>query len=113
MGTKNVRYIVMVKPIHKVYGVPIPGVGRLNNMYKNVPKEDVETLYFVERKIVCGGSDCDKILHPLDLEPWCVFEVCYSIEECKKSVKKALDFYGEDYVKVFTDIPFDLEVQFS
>ena len=112
MGDRNVRYVVMTKPVHSVYGLPVPGYKRLSYIPDGLKKEDIETIYGLRIVQTCGGGGCNQELYPVKIEPWVVFETCYSIDEVKRAYKRALSAVGADFIRVFRQVPNDVKVHF-
>lgn len=112
MGTTNVAYWIMTKPIHSVYGLPVPGKGRASTPPPGLKKEDIETLWALKIKKSCGGGSCNQELYPMHLEPFVVFGVCYSIEEAKRVFKRALAAVGEEHITVLQQVPTEVRIKF-
>ncbi|MCX7610397.1 MAG: hypothetical protein N2043_02265 [Ignavibacterium sp.] len=101
-GVRNSKteYWVFVRPLHKAYGKP---VKKTQKQIPEVPHDYVKHLFYRKKKH-CYTSGCPFEVYAVDEEVFCLFEVCYSIEEAKKSFKKALKTWAKEDIKIIQRI---------
>ena len=99
MPSIQTEYWLMVKPLHPIYGFPVPGKGRLSKKIDGIDSKEIETFYFRKYQVVCG-TGCPFTIHAVQQPVWGLFEVCYSLEELRRAFKRAIKIYGASNVTI-------------
>lgn len=110
MPQVQTQYWIMVKPLHPVYGFPVPGFNRLSRVPDGIEPEEIETFYFRKYVVSCGGG-CPWEIYPVKQPVFGLFEVCYSIHELRRAYRRALKIWGESNIQVLQRVSHDVIIK--